>query len=407
MSDEKTAGNGPARVSAEVAALDAGYVLSTYARQPLELVAGQGSEVVGADGRRYLDMVLGLSVSNFGHCHPRVVEAVRDQVGRLIHCSNLYYTAPQARLAERLSKLTNGGKVFFGNSGAEANEAAIKIARKHAQPSGGGAIVTLERSFHGRTMATLHATGQPEKHLPFVPGVPGYLHVPVGDVVALRAVFAERRVAAFMAEPVLGESGVRLVPADYLREAQRLCVEHDALFMLDEVQTGLGRCGAPFAYHRLGLEPDVVTVAKTLGGGLPIGAAIVGGRAEGVFGPGDHGSTFGGGPVVAAAALAVLDLLDEPGLFDRIEERGARLEQWLERLLAAGVATEVRRLGLMAAVDLAAGNAKAVVAGALDAGILLNATSDETIRLLPSLLVTDADIDRVGGFLCDFLAVGR
>jgi len=387
------------RVSAEVAALDGTYVLCTYARQPLEIVAGEGSELIGRDGTRYLDFVTGLSVNNFGHCHPRVVEAAREQVGRLIHCSNLFYTEPQARLAERLSRLANRGRVFFGNSGAEANEAAIKIARKRAGARRGGPIITLERSFHGRTMATLSATGQPEKQAPFAPVVEGFVHVPMGDVDALRGVFAHGPVAAFMAEPVLGESGVYPLPSEFLLEAARLCGEHDALLIMDEVQTGLGRCGAPFAYQRYGIEPDIVTVAKSLAGGLPMGAAVVAGRAEGVLGVGDHGSTFGGGPVVAAAALAVLGLLEAPGLFDQVEKLGQRLEEWLHGLVDVGVGSEVRRLGLMAAVDLRAGEAKQVASDALEAGILLNATSDTTLRFLPPLIVTPEEIDRVGGFL--------
>lgn len=394
------------RVDAEVQALDAAYVLPTYARLPLEVVAGEGAEVTGRDGRRYLDFVTGLSVSNFGHCHPHVVEAIREQAGRLIHCSNLYLTEPQARLARRLSALGNGGKVFFANSGAEANEVAVKIARKRAGSSGGGVIVTLERSFHGRTMATLSATGQPEKQRVFAPALDGFVHVPFADTGALEAVFRERRVAAFMAEPVLGESGVRIPGADFLAAADRLCKEHDALLMMDEVQTGLGRCGAPLAYQRYGLDPDVITVAKTLAGGLPMGATIAGNRAEGVLQPGDHGSTFGGGPVPAAAALAVLDLLEEEGLFDRVEETGARLEGWLDGLRAAGAVAEVRRLGLMVAADLVGVSAKQVVLDALDAGILLNATSDETLRFLPPLTVSADQVDRVGRFLLQRLGGG-
>jgi acetylornithine aminotransferase len=221
----------------------------------------------------------------------------------------------------------------------------------------------------------------------------------MGDVDALRGVFENGPVAAFMAEPVLGESGIYPLPDEFLLEAARLCGEHDALLIMDEVQTGLGRCGAPFAYQRYGIEPDIVTMAKSLAGGLPMGAAVVAGRAEGVLGLGDHGSTFGGGPVVAAAALAVLDLLEAPGLFDQVEVLGQRLEAWLRGLMDAGVGSEVRRLGLMAAVDLRAGEAKQVASDALAAGILLNATSDTTLRFLPPLIVTPEEIDRVGGFL--------
>ncbi|MBU2603326.1 MAG: acetylornithine transaminase [Actinobacteria bacterium] len=391
------------RVSPDVATLDARYVLPTYARNPLELVSGAGAEVVGADGVQYLDFVTGLSVSNFGHCHPHIVAAIQTQASTLIHCSNLYVTRPQAELASRLSAMANGGRVFFANSGAEANEVAIKVAKKRsgAAAEGGASavIVTLDRSFHGRTMATLSATGQPEKQAPFAPVLGGFVHVAVGDQAALEAVFRRQKVAAVLMEPVLGESGVVLVREGFLKAAQALCEEHDALFMLDEVQTGLGRCGAPFAYQRFGLSPDVVTVAKTLAGGLPMGAAIVGGRAENVLVAGDHGSTFGGGPVVAAAANAVLDLVEGDGLFHRVEEAGARLEGWLTPLVERGMACEVRRLGLMAAVDLVRVSAKQVVLDALEARILLNATSDVTLRFLPPLNVSDEQIDRVGSFL--------
>ncbi len=386
-------------VSADTRALDDRYVLPTYGRLPLEVVRGEAGELIGADGRRYLDFVTGLSVSNFGHCHPHVVEAVRKQVGHLIHCSNLFYTRGQAELARRLSALSNGGKVFFGNSGAEANEAAIKIARKRVRDLGGGGIVTLERSFHGRTMATLSATGQREKQAAFAPTLEVFHHVAAGDLDGLIDVFRAGRVAAFLAEPVLGESGVRLVPPDFLREAQRLCLENDALFIVDEVQTGLGRCGAAFAYQRYDLEPDIITVAKSLAGGFPMGAAIVGTRAWDVLGPGDHGSTFGGGPTVVAAALAVLDLLEEDGLFERVESRGRQLEELFAPLVKMGAAREVRRLGLMAAVDLTRPVAQEMVARAMDAGILLNATSPDTLRFLPPLTVAAEEIQRVGDFL--------
>lgn len=391
------------RVDLEVSQLDHDCVLPTYARQPLEIVSGEGAEVVGRDGRRYLDFVTGLSVSNFGHCHPRVVAAIREQAGRLIHTSNLYTTEPQARLARRLSLLANGGRVFFSNSGAEANELAVKIARKRARLKGGGVIVTVEGSFHGRTMATLSATGQPAKQHDFGPPLDGFLHVPLGDLAALKAVFDGQPVAALMVEPLLGEGGVRIHPPGYLESAAELCAGHDALLMVDEVQTGLGRCGAYFAYQRFGLEPDVVTVAKSLAGGLPMGATVVAGRAAGIIAPGDHGSTFGGGPVPAAAALAVLDLLEAEGLFGRVEEAGARLEAWLRRLEKAGAGRDVRRLGLMAAVDVVGRSAKQVVSDALEAGILLNATSEETLRFLPPLTVTSDEIDRVGGFLVSLL----
>lgn len=392
----------PARVDAEVARLDAEYVMPTYARLPLQVVAGQGTELVGADGRRYLDFVAGLSVNNFGHCHPLVVAAIREQAGRLIHCSNLFFTELQARLAARLVELVGGGQVFFANSGAEANECAVKIARRRAADKGGASLVYVEHSFHGRTLATLSATGQPSKQEPFGLPLPGYRMVPRGDIDALREVFASGPVAAFMAEPVQGESGVYPLGADYLHAAQDLCREHGALFVMDEVQTGLGRCGAPFAFQRYDLDPDVVTVAKSLAGGLPMGATIARLRGLGVLGEGDHGTTFGGGPVPAAAALAILDLLAEPGLFERVEQAGSRLEGWLRRLEEDGVVQSIRRLGLMVACDLVRPVARAAVLAGIDEGILINATSENTLRFLPPLTVSDAEIDRVGRFLVEF-----
>lgn len=396
-----------AHVDPRVAALDHQSVLPTYSRLPLQVVAGKGAELVGVDGRRYLDFVMGLSVSNFGHCHPRIVAAIQEQAARLIHCSNLFLTEQQALVAARLSDLVGGGKVFFSNSGAEANECALKIARKRATAAGKGVMVYVEHSFHGRTIGTLSATGQPAKQAPFGLPLSDYRMVPRGNTEALRDVFSRETVAAFIAEPVQGESGVHPLGEDYLQEAQALCRAADALFIVDEVQTGLGRCGDVFAYRRYGLEPDIVTVAKSLAGGLPMGATIARGRAVDVLEAGDHGTTFGGGPVPGAAALAVLDLLNEEGLFERVEQAGARLEGWLRRLMTQGAAVEVRRLGLMAAVDLAEPRAREAVFVGIERGILVNATSDTTLRFLPPLTVRDEEIDRVGEFLLWFAGSER
>ncbi|NLE73622.1 MAG: aminotransferase class III-fold pyridoxal phosphate-dependent enzyme [Actinobacteria bacterium] len=402
-----TARKNEIEVEARASQLDAEYVLPTYNRLPLQIVSGRGTEVVGADGRTYLDFVTGLSVNNFGHCHPRVVAAVREQVGRLIHCSNLFLTEPQARVAARLSGLAGGGRVFFSNSGAEANECALKIARKRGTETGGGRIVFVEHSFHGRTIGTLSATGQPSKQAPFGLPLPGYQMVPRHDADALRASFAAGGVAAFIAEPVQGESGVHPLGAEYLQEAETLCRENDAIFIMDEIQTGLGRCGAPFAYQRYGLNPDVVTLAKSLAGGLPIGATIARNAAANVLTAGDHGTTFGGGPVPGAAALVVLDLLEEPGLFARVEQAGRRLEGWLQRLVDKGAAETVRRLGLMVATDLVEPIAREIVTTGIQEGVLVNATSEVTLRFLPPLTVSDEEIDRVGEFLWRHLGDGR
>jgi len=393
----------------EVLALDQQYVLPTYARLPLEVVAGQGAELIGPQGQRYLDFVTGLSVNNFGHCHPRVVAAIREQAGRLIHCSNLFLTAAQAQVAERLSALVGGGRVFFSNSGAEANECALKIARKRSTPNGEsdvrGDVLFVENSFHGRTIATLSATGGPAKQAAFGLPLPHYRLVPRNDVAALEEAFRVGPVSALIAEPVQGESGVWPLAQEFLATAETLCRRDDALFIMDEVQSGLGRCGAAFAYQRYGLCPDIVTVAKSLAGGLPMGACIARGRAAEVLVAGDHGSTFAGGPVVSAAALAVLELLAEDGLFDRVRALGARLESWLRRLEEAGKVVDIRRLGLMVGADLAEPVAKHVVAAGIEQGILLNATSDVTLRFLPSFVVTEDQIDRVGEFLGGYLGL--
>ncbi len=303
----------PMAVDPEVAAIDAAFVLPTYARLPLQIVSGSGSEVVGVDGRRYLDFVTGLSVCNFGHCHPRMVAAIQRQAAQLIHTSNLFLTEPQAQLARRLSRLANGGRVFFANSGAEANECALKIARKWGRERGGGSIVYLEHSFHGRTMGTLSATGQPSKQEPFGLPLPGYRMLPRHDIGALRSVFAQEPVAAFIAEPVQGESGVHPLGAAYLQEAQALCARHDALFIMDEVQTGLGRCGA-LRVHALRPGSSRCHAGQEPGRRPAHGRRHCPGQSRRRAARRRARHHLRGGPVPAAAALAVLDLLEEEDL---------------------------------------------------------------------------------------------
>jgi acetylornithine/N-succinyldiaminopimelate aminotransferase len=363
--------------------LESEAVMGTYARQPVEFVRGEGTRLWDDQGNEYLDFLCGISVSLLGHCHPGVVEAVREQAGRLIHVGNLFYTEPPMRLAARLSELSLGGKVFFTNSGAEAIECALKLARKRRA---GGEFVVLERGFHGRTYGALSATPQEAKQAPFAPLVPGFRAVPPDDPDALRAAVGEQT-AAVIVEAVQGEGGIHPLESGLLEAARAACDEHGALLICDEIQCGLGRTGALWGFQHAGIEPDLMTLAKGLGGGLPIGVCVASSAVSDVLGVGDHGSTFAGGPVVAAAANAVLDAVDEvrPG----VRAKGERLRLGLERL-----GLEVRGLGLMLAFRTADG--PGLVARALaEQRLVLNATGPDTVRLLPPLNVSDADIDEV------------
>jgi acetylornithine/N-succinyldiaminopimelate aminotransferase len=361
--------------------LERDAVMGTYARQPVEFVRGAGTRLWDEQGNEYLDFLCGISVSLLGHCHPDVVEAVREQAGRLMHVGNLFYTEPPMRLAARLSELSLGGKVFFTNSGAEAIECALKLARKRRA---GGEFVVLERGFHGRTYGALSATPQEAKQAPFAPLVPGFRTVPPDDPDALRAA-VDDRTAAVIVEAVQGEGGIHPLESGLLEAARAACDEHGALLICDEIQCGLGRTGALWGFEHAGIEPDLITLAKGLGGGLPIGACVAGPAVSDVLVAGDHGSTFAGGPVVAAAANAVLDALDElrPG----VRAKGERLRTGLEQ---AGL--DVRGLGLMLAFRTADGPGLAARALA-EQRLVLNATGPDTVRLLPPLNVSEADID--------------
>jgi acetylornithine/N-succinyldiaminopimelate aminotransferase len=386
----------------ELQALERDYVVPTYARLPVELVRGEGARLWDDEGNEYLDFLSGISVTSVGHCHPKVVEAIRAQAGRLTHTTNLFYTEPPMRLAQRLSERSLGGKVFFTNSGAEAIECAIKLARKHRR---GGHVVVLEGGFHGRTMGSLSATPQPDKQEPFAPLVPGFRVVPRDDPGALSAAVGEGT-AAVLIEPVQGETGVWPSSERMLLAARGACDEAGALLIFDEIQCGMGRTGTLWAFELTPVRPDVLTSAKALANGLPVGACIAGRRAAGILQPGDHGATFGGGPVVAAAALATLGVLDDDALLSRVRVLGDRLRVGLEELRAAGRLADVRGRGLMLAADVPAerdGGAPAVVARALDAGIVLNATGPVTVRFLPPLVVTERDVDRVLAFLDEAL----
>ena len=367
-------------------------MLPTYAAPALTLVRGEGARVWDDHGRDYVDLVAGIAVNALGHAHPAVVEAVSRQVATLGHTSNLVANEPSLRLAERLLALAGRpeGKVFFANSGAEANEAAFKLARR----TGRASVVSTHGAFHGRTMGALALTGQPGKQAPFEPLPGGVGFVPYGDAGALASAVG-RHTAAVVLEPVQGEAGVVVPPAGYLAAAREITSRYGALLVLDEVQTGIGRTGAWFAHQHDGVPPDVMTLAKGLGGGLPIGACLAFDDAAELLQPGQHGSTFGGNPVSCAAALAVLDTIETEGLLARAAVLGDRLQAGITALrhpLVAGV----RGIGLMLAVSLTAAAAGAVEAAAREAGFLVNAVAPDTIRLVPPLILTD---DQAGAFL--------
>jgi acetylornithine/N-succinyldiaminopimelate aminotransferase len=364
---------------AELQELERTSVVGSYARFPVEFVRGDGAHLWDAEGNEYLDFLCGISVTNLGHCHPRVVDAVREQVGRLMHVSNLFYTEPAMRLAERLSASSLGGKVYFCNSGAEASEAAIKLARK-ARP--GGDVVVVHGAFHGRTYGALSATPQESKQAPFAPLVPGFRAV-AAEPQALREA-VDGHTAAVLLEPIQGESGVHVLSAEMLTAAREICDEHGAALIFDEVQCGMGRTGTLWAYEQIGVVPDAMTAAKALGGGLPIGALVTGERLADVFQPGDHGSTFAGGPVIASAALAALDVTDDERLLGRVRELGVLLAAALEPLPHV---TAVRGRGLMLACELDVPAPAVARRALLEQRLIVNATGPTTLRLLPPLTI--------------------
>lgn len=378
---------------AELQALEQRYLMQTYRRAPVEFVRGEGTVLWDAEGREYLDFLAGISVCSVGHCNPTVVAAVREQVGTLMHTSNLFYTAPMVRLAERLSESSLGGRVFFANSGTEANECAIKIARKNAHRRGveNPEIVSFQRDFHGRTYGALSATPKLAQDRALGPMLPGFRAVDFDNAGALREAVGENT-AAVMIETIQGEAGIYPLSDETLLAARELCDETEALLIFDEIQTGIGRTGSLWAYEQTPVRPDVLTSAKALGGGLPIGACVTSPEAGEVLEAGDHGSTFAGGPVAAAAALAVLDVVDDAALLRRVRELGAVLR---EGLLAVDGVAEVRGRGLMLGVGLAEGiDAAAVGADLLERGLIVNVPEPSTIRLLPPLTLDAEQIER-------------
>jgi acetylornithine aminotransferase len=363
-------------------------MMPTYKPRPVEFVSGRSSTLVDSEGNEYLDLVAGIAVASVGHAHPKVAEAIADQARTLVHTSNLYGTTPQVQLAEKLADLTGGKLSFFCNSGAESIECALKLARKYF----GGErtrFVATDGGFHGRTFGALSATGQPAKQAPFQPIVPGFTHVPYGDIEALEAQLGGD-VAAVILEPIQGEGGVVVPPPGYLAAARELCTRTGALLILDEVQTGLGRTGYWFAAEHEGVEADIVCVAKALGGGLPIAACLARREVAERFQPGDHATTFGGGPVQCRAALATIDVIEEEGLVDRAKVAGQRLVEGLEKLDRG----TVRGRGLLLAFDVGEPLAGAITSAALDRKVLVNEVSPSAIRLTPPLVITDDEIDR-------------
>jgi predicted acetylornithine/succinylornithine family transaminase len=380
-------------------------LMPTYGPPALLLVRGEGSLVWDAEGREYLDFLSGLAVTSLGHAHPTVAAALANQALRLVHVSNLFGTEPGWEVARTLDRLLGGGgQVFFANSGAEANECALKLARKFGG-RGRHVVVSALGSFHGRTLATLHATGQPAKHEPFQPLPEGFRHVAWNDLDALEGAL-DPSVAAVLLEPVQGEGGVNPATPEYFAGVRRLCDERGILFMVDEVQTGLGRTGRWFGHQHMGVVPDVVTMAKALGNGVPIGACWAKAEVAAAFEPGDHATTYGGQPLATAAARAVLAVMEEEDVPARAERAGARLT---ERLAALPGVAAVRGLGLLLAAELDGIAAPAVVAEALADGLIVNAVTPTALRLAPSLLVTNKEINRAVDILAGALqrAPGR
>jgi acetylornithine/N-succinyldiaminopimelate aminotransferase len=385
--------------AAQLMQWDSEHVMGTYARQPVMFVRGEGARLWDSDGKEYLDFLAGIAVCAVGHCHPRVARAISQQAATLMHLSNLYYNPLQPVLARRLCELTCMERAFFCNSGAEANECAIKIARKWAKTHRGPdcfEIITFERSFHGRTLATVTATAQPKYQEPFAPLPAGFKYLPVGDLHALDEAIHERT-CAVMIEPIQGETGIHIVPKEFMAAIRALCDESGILMICDEVQSGMGRTGTFLAGAHSGIAPDIVTLAKAIADGVPMGVCLARGEAARTLVPGDHGSTFGGQPLACAAALAVLDVLQEEDLMSHAARVGDRFLASLRRLQQAmpEKIQEARGLGLMVGLELSIPEAKRVQKEMLARGIVINAIGDTILRFVPPLVVTEADCDRV------------
>lgn len=389
------------------------HLMNTYARLPVSFARGEGVWLWDESGKRYLDALAGIAVSGLGHAHPKLVKAIADQAGKVIHTSNLYEIRLQSELADRLCAISGMDEAFFCSSGAEANECAIKLARYYGHHNGvqNASIIVMEHAWHGRTLATLSATGSRKAQAGFEPLVPGFVRVPYNDEHAVRqAAEANPNIVAVLVEVLQGEGGIHLAGAEYVRFLRRVCDEKQWLLMIDEVQSGIGRTGKWFAYQHAGIQPDAITVAKGLGSGVPIGACVATGRAKAVFKPGSHGSTFGGGPLACAAGLATLAAMEEEKLLDNAARMGERIRSELRDSLAGlpGV-VEIRGMGLMIGVELdrPCGD---LVRQALDTGLLINVTADRVIRLLPPLVIRESEarelVTKLAALVRQFLAAG-
>ena len=365
------------------------YFINTFTRQPIVLDHGEGVKVVDIAGNEYLDMFAGIAVNSLGHNHPKLVKAIQDQAEKLIHISSIYYNEPALTYAKKLIDLTDFDRIFYSNSGAEANEGAIKLAVKY---TGKSEVISTVDSFHGRTLVTLAATGHEEYHEPFKAVLPdGFINVPYNDIDAIKDAITENT-AAIIVEPIQGEGGINVPDADYLTEIEKLCHEKDIVFIVDEVQTGFGRCGTLFAHELFGVKPDIMTMAKGIGGGVPMGGILANEKVASAFVPGDHGTTFGGGPLVCAAANAVLDVIIEENLLDNVNEVGDYFISELKKLDKEVIA-DVRGKGLMVGVELTKPGAE-YVDKLRQAGFLINCTAGNVLRFVPPLIITKSEIDK-------------
>ena len=373
----------------ELIKIEDDYFINTFTRQPIILDHGEGVKVTDIDGNEYLDMFAGIAVNALGHNHPKLVSAIQDQAEKLIHVSSIYYNEPALIYAKRLVDLTSFDRIFYANSGAEANEGAIKLAVKY---TGKSEVISTVDSFHGRTIMTLAATGHEEYHEPFKAVMPqGFINVPYNDIEAIKEAITENT-AAIIVEPIQGEGGVNVPDIEYLKEIEKICHEKDIVFIVDEVQTGFGRCGKLFAHELFDVKPDIMTMAKGIGGGVPMGAILATEKVAGAFVPGDHGTTFGGGPLVCAAANAILDAFEEENILDNVNEVGDYFISELKKLDKEVIA-DVRGKGLMVGLELTEPGAK-YVDKLREKGFLINCTADKVLRFVPPLIITKEEIDQ-------------